>query len=101
MTYESLRIRAGRFLATLAALVFLLLAPRASAFAEQPDETKLGAAYKSDIRPLMERYCHDCHGAGDTIEGDINLAAMKTWNDVAKHPKVWQKVAEMLGNGLM
>jgi hypothetical protein len=49
----------------------------------------------------MERYCHDCHGNEDMVEGDINLAAMKSWDDVAKHPKVWQKVAEMLGNGLM
>ncbi len=69
--------------------------------AEEPGPAKLGAAYKSEIRPLMERYCHDCHGGSDTVEGDINLAAMKTWDDVAKHPKTWQKVAEMLGNGLM
>ena len=58
-------------------------------------------AYQSEIRPLMERYCHDCHGAADTVEGDINLAAMKNWDDAAKHPQTWQKVAEMLGNGLM
>src|SRR3954470_11827303 len=101
MTYESLRIRAGRDLSIAAALLCSLLGPRVSALAEESSATKLGAAYQSNVRPLMERYCHECHGGSDTVEGDINLAAMKTWDDVAKHPKMWQKVAEMLGNGLM
>lgn len=101
MTCESLRIRDGRCLSILAALLCSLIVPRVSALAAEPVATKLGTAYQSNVRPLMERYCHDCHGGSDTVEGDINLAAMKTWDDVARHPKVWQKVAEMLGNGLM
>src|SRR3954468_21302060 len=101
MTCESLRIHARRYLLFFPALLCSLLVPQVSVWAEEPSATKLAAVYQSNIRPLMERYCHDCHGSTDTIEGDINLAAMKTWDDVAKHPKVWQKVAEMLGNGLM
>jgi hypothetical protein len=101
MTYGSLRIRAGRSLSFLAALLCLLIVARASLLAEEPSATKLAATYKTQIRPLMKRYCHDCHGGSDMVEGDINLAAMKRWDDVAKHPKVWQKVAEMLGNELM
>src|SRR6266403_4278315 len=101
MTYGSSQIRARRRLSILAALFGSLLAPRVCALAEEPSAAKLAAAYQSNIRPLMERYCHDCHGSADTVEGDINLAAMKSWDDVAKHPKVWQKVAEMLGNELM
>lgn len=101
MTYGSLRIRPGRYLSILAALSCSLIVPRTLALAEEPSATKLGTAYQSNIRPLMERYCHDCHGSADTVEADINLVVMKSWDDVAKHPKVWQKVAEMLGNGLM
>ncbi len=101
MTYGSLRIRDRRCLSIVAALLCLLIDPCFSAPAEEPSATKLAAAYQTDIRPLMERFCHDCHGSSDTVEGDINLAAMKSWDDVAKHPKVWQQVAEMLGNGLM
>jgi hypothetical protein len=101
MTYDSLRIRDRRCLSIVAVLLCALIVPRVAALSAEPIATKLGAAYQSSVRPLIERYCHDCHGGSDTIEGDINLAAMNTWDDVAKHPKVWQKVAEMLGNGLM
>ena len=101
MTYGSLRIRAGRFLAILTAILCSLFFPRLWLLAGEPIATKLGAEYQSNVRPLMERYCHDCHGGGDTVEGDVNLAAMKSWEDVKKHPRTWQKVAEMLGNGLM
>ncbi len=84
-----------------AALWCALLAPLGIAVAEEPSPQALGEAYRSDIRPLLERYCHECHGAADTVEGDINLAAMKTWDDAIQHPATWQKAAEMLGNGLM
>src|SRR5262245_33697722 len=100
MTSGSLRIPAARLLSVLATISGLLVIPSTSVSAEPPSATKLGAAYQANVRPLMERYCYDCHGGADTVEGDINLAAMKNWDDVAKHPKVWQKVAEMLGNGL-
>src|SRR5882757_8003173 len=101
MTYGSSQIRARRRLSILAALFGSLIVPGVCALAEQLSAPKLAAVYQSNVRPLMERYCHDCHGGSDTVEGDINLAAMKSWGDVSKHPKVWQKVAEMLGNELM
>ena len=101
MCYGSLQIRAVRFLLVPAAISCLLNTSCATASAEEPNAAVLGEAYQSEIRPLMERYCHDCHGAADTVEGDINLAAMTNWDDAAKHPQTWQKVAEMLGNGLM
>lgn len=75
-----------------------------AAFATPADDVaakQLATAYAAQIRPLMQQYCYDCHGGADIVEGDTNLAAMKTWDDVRKQPKVWQKVAEMLGNGLM
>ena len=94
-------MRSARKLPTLISLLCLLIAPLATVSAEEPSPASLGAAYQSEIRPLMERYCHDCHGAADTVEGDINLAAIKNWDDAIKHPPVWQKAAEMLSNGLM
>ncbi|HEX3599523.1 MAG TPA: DUF1587 domain-containing protein, partial [Lacipirellulaceae bacterium] len=68
---------------------------------EDQSAARLDREFQEHIRPVMEQYCFDCHGAADTVEGDINLAAMTNWNDAIKHPAVWQKVAEMLGNGLM
>jgi len=85
----------------LAALFCLLIAPRMTMAAGEPNATALGNAYQSEIRPLLESYCFDCHGAADLVEGDVNLEAMTGWNEVVKHPQTWQKVAEMLGNGLM
>jgi hypothetical protein len=101
MTSGSLRTCAARLLSVLAVAPSLLFASSDAMSAEPPSATKLDAAYQNEVRPLLERYCHDCHGNGDTVEGDINLSAVKTWADVVRHPKTWQKVAEMLGNGLM
>lgn len=60
----------------------------------------LQAAYAADVRALVTRYCHECH-SGDQTEGDIDLAIFASLEDVRKHPRVWQKVAEMLDSGQM
>jgi hypothetical protein len=78
-----------------------LISNAAATGAELPDATSLDRTYQSEVRPLLEQYCHDCHGAGGDAEGDINLAKMEKWADVSRRPTTWQKVAEMLGNGLM
>ena len=101
MSYETLRLRAKRFPPIPIALVSLLVGLVTTALAEEPNATRLGDFYQANIRPLVQRYCTDCHGGADTVEGDINLEVLKSWDDMSKHSKVWQKVAEMLGNGLM
>src|SRR3954471_12416956 len=101
MRHPFRRIRAAILCSTLTLLVSALLAARGLTWANEPNAALVGVAYEKNIHPLLERYCHDCHGGGDVTEGDINFAAMKTWGEAAKHPKTWQKVAEMLGNGLM
>ena len=83
------------------ALTFLSFGTATTSLAEGSAAAKLSADYTSHIRPLLERFCFDCHGTDGTIEADINLSVMKDWADVSKQPKVWQKVGEMLGNGLM
>lgn len=101
MTSGSLRTRAAQLLSLPTAAAWLLLVSSNVVSAKPPIAEKLDTAYQKEVRPLLERYCHDCHGNADTVEGDINLSAVKTWADVTRHPKTWQKVAEMLGNGLM
>ncbi len=81
--------------------VVVLVVVSTTAAAEEPNATALGSAYQSDIRPLLERYCYDCHGGAGTTEGDINFAEMKDWTAATKQPRAWQKAEEMLGNGLM
>jgi uncharacterized membrane protein len=102
MSYDSLRNRVIGPMLVPSILTCLLIIVHGTAHATEPNETALAGAYRSEIRPLMERYCHDCHGEGATVlEGDINLAAIGDWAAATKQPRTWQKVAEMLGNELM
>ncbi|HEX2476119.1 MAG TPA: DUF1592 domain-containing protein [Lacipirellulaceae bacterium] len=100
MRYVSLPLAAMTCLLAYAAL-FCPLSANGNVSAEGAKSAALAAKYDSEIRPLLARYCHKCHGGGDTIEGEINLAAMKTWDDAAKQPATWRLAAEMLGNRLM
>jgi hypothetical protein len=100
MSYLSPRIEGVNVYALGASLGFLLLVPPATNADQQPNAASLSVAYQSEIRPLLEGYCFDCHGA-DSAEGDVDLAEMTAWDDVARHSQTWQRVAEMLGNRLM
>lgn len=101
MKYDNGRGWIGRSWAIVVALQILSASVGSVAWAAEPDPRALGEAYQSKVRPLVEKYCGDCHGASDVVEGDINFAAIKAWDDVARQPKMWQKTAEMLGNELM
>lgn len=71
-----------------------------TAAADDSDVAAQAASYKAEITPLLKRYCHECH-SGERTEADVDLATFATFEDVRKHPKVWQKVNEMLGSGQM
>jgi|688.fasta_scaffold34304_3 hypothetical protein len=55
----------------------------------------LQAALARDVRPLLARYCHECH-AGEAVEGDVNLAADVSLADVRRGIKTWQRVREVV-----
>ncbi len=100
MTLPALRSEFRRahlcaFVAFGVAILFASMA--ASQDTEAVDQQK---AYTSDIRPLLERYCYECHAA-DTTEAEIDFAAFASVADVRRRTKVWQKVDEMLGSGQM
>ncbi|HEX3726074.1 MAG TPA: DUF1587 domain-containing protein, partial [Pirellulales bacterium] len=61
---------------------------------------QLGGQYASHVRPLMARYCLDCHSAADP-EGELDLERFASLADVRGAVKIWLKVAEMLANGEM
>ena len=63
-------------------------------------EPKPSNAYESEIKPLLARYCGDCHSP-DLAEGEIDLVSKATLADVQRDPLVWQKVAEMLASDQM
>jgi hypothetical protein len=65
-----------------------------------PELDALTKEYAKVVRPLMAIYCQRCHGVKRT-EADLDLAMMKSLADVRKHPRAWQKVAEMLDSNQM
>lgn len=56
--------------------------------------------YRTQVRPLVERYCNDCH-SGDTTEADIDLGVFATLADVRRQVDVWLKVRAMLDSQQM
>lgn len=79
--------------------ILVLLALESSA-AEPPEFVPLGQSYTSEIRPLIKKYCHECHSAA-VMEAEIDLSAFNVLVDIRKNPRVWQKVGEMLDSGQM
>ena len=63
---------------------FALTALAATAAAQQP----AAQSYAKDIRPVLEKYCWDCHGDG-AKKGDVVLDADADESAIAKNRKLW------------
>jgi hypothetical protein len=97
--------RLGGCVAIVGVAAFALIAigflpPRESAQAQPPGWDSLGATYKTEIRPLLARYCQRCH-SGMQPEAEIDLEHFATLDDVRKSPRVWQKALEMIDSAQM
>jgi len=71
-----------------------LLAPRLAA---QDDvlPVRLDAEFTDPIRPLVARYCNECH-TGETAEAEVDLSVFETSDDVHREIPIWLRVREML-----
>lgn len=78
----------------------LILSIASSAVAAETLPVDLERAYPADIQPLLRRLCHECHNE-KLAEAEVDLTTFTTLTDVRKHPRVWQKVGEMLDSGQM
>jgi hypothetical protein len=77
-----------------------LLGPSGFLAAAAPPPTV--AAFTKDIRPLLEKYCAECHGKGDDRdEGEFHLTRYRTPDDMRGDPKKWQQALEHLRNRQM
>ena len=85
-----------------ASLYFLLTASLLFATIAAADDSQISGAieYRNQIRPLVERYCNECH-SGETTEADIDLGAFATHADVRRQVDVWLKVRTMLDSRQM
>jgi len=64
----------------------------------------INATYVSTIRPMLSKYCGECHNA-EKHKGDINLAPLlsssATIDQVLNHSALWQKVGSEVASGEM
>src|SRR4051794_36297782 len=79
-------------------LSFLTWAAIASSGTDKPDER--AAQYTAQVRPLLARYCLDCHSTKKK-RGDLDLERFTSLDQVRKDLRPWQNVLEMLENGEM
>src|SRR3954454_13422920 len=72
-----------------------LLGPSGLLAAAAPAPT--AAAFTKNIRPLLEKYCAECHGKGDDRdEGEFHLTRYRSPDDLRGDPKKWQQTLEHL-----
>lgn len=62
----------------------------------KPKVTPL-APIEKDIRPLLVKYCNDCHNKADP-SGELDLDKFATNEQVLKHRDVWEKVIARVQN---
>lgn len=67
---------------------------------DKSDVDRLAQAWSSDIRPVLQTFCHECH-AGDRIEAEIDLSSFATTDEIRKQVGVWLKVRHMLDSQQM
>jgi hypothetical protein len=90
----------GRSMTGLVFLGLIAAAIPAARAADTPTLEQAGAEYTNTARPLIAKYCLECH-ATDVMEGELDLERFGALGEVRKATSVWLKVAEMLDNGEM
>jgi hypothetical protein len=84
-------------------LIACVLFPRSGATQENAALAPAAALerdYAAAIRPLLARYCFECH-SDDVTEADVDLGAFDTIADLRRQTEVWLKVGEMLDSRQM
>lgn len=64
------------------------------------DLAALGKRYDGEVRPLLAKFCVECHGP-KVQEAEIDFAALESLAHVRKSPQVWQKALVVLAAGDM
>lgn len=71
--------------------IAMALLPLCTMFSAQGAEVD----FATDIRPLLETYCFDCH-AGSSGEANVDYEKFATLDDIRANPTVWRATARML-----
>lgn len=57
-------------------------------------------SYDDDVRPLMQRYCIECHG-GKKVKGKVDFTKMQTDADRTAAFETWEAAIELMRDGEM
>ena len=99
---ETVSLRPAFYRTLLGACAFCLavLPTNACAATTQAKTTQAETSFDSDIRPLLEQYCFECH-RGEDASGDVDLFALKSGEDLLDSFEIWESVAELVRDGSM
>jgi hypothetical protein len=92
-------VRANPFHTTVVALLAALGLQPVTAGAENQQRKRPVAtdeAFKSDVLPVIQRYCVDCH-AGDAPDGEVALDKLGGPADVLEDRDTWVRAVRILG----
>lgn len=93
------RIQQRRVAGLFGIAVSLVLFPQVTQ-AEPESFEALKTRYEGTIRPLVARYCIDCHATASP-EGELDLQRLTTFASVRRNPAAWRHVVSMLQQGEM
>ncbi|WP_437230768.1 DUF1592 domain-containing protein [Planctomicrobium sp. SH661] len=80
--------------------LFALVSGAVQASESDQGSVALEQAYPAKVLPLIAKYCADCHSES-LAEADLNFDHFSKIAEVRRHPRVWQRVREMLKSGQM
>ncbi|MGY8767245.1 MAG: DUF1592 domain-containing protein [Pirellulales bacterium] len=61
----------------------------------------LADKYAADIQPLLKKYCFECHGAGDEVNGEVDFTKIKTAAQVDASFEQWESAVGLVEAGEM
>ena len=65
------------------------------------DQSAHADIYNKRIKPLLTRYCYDCHSPGGGNKGGVNLSYIETQAEVGNLAKLWPTVQQVIKDNEM
>jgi hypothetical protein len=75
----------------------VLLVMSGCAFGDESSLTQLSHQFPGRIIPLVKKYCIECHSTTEQ-KGELDLQRFRTFDDVRRDTRVWQKVLHRLND---
>lgn len=72
----------------------------AASAAAEPAVAGLDARWKDEVLPLVETYCHDCHGDG-LKKGELAIDHFDSIAEMQQHREVWKRIRDHIRHRLM